>query len=207
MLKEKTPMKRAILYIHGQGGSAEEAAHYIPLFPGDSVIGFDYRADTPWDAEKEFADFLKTELSRFDAVTVIANSIGAFFAMCALQKLPIEKAFFISPIVDMEKLILDMMGWAGVTERELREKGQIETDFGQTLSWDYLSYVRQHPICWQVPTHILYADGDNLTDSETAAAFANGCGATLTVMAGGEHWFHTPEQMKFLDDWICRFSR
>ena len=26
--------------------------------------------------------------------------------------------------------------------------------------------------------------------------------ATLTVMEGGEHWFHTDEQMQFLNDWI-----
>ena len=24
------------------------------------------------------------------------------------------------------------------------------------------------------------------------------------VMPGGEHWFHTPEQMAFLDGWIQR---
>ena len=24
----------------------------------------------------------------------------------------------------------------------------------------------------------------------------------LTVMENGEHWFHTEEQMKFLDEWI-----
>ena len=31
----------------------------------------------------------------------------------------VDKAFFISPIVDMEKLILDMMGWADITEEKL----------------------------------------------------------------------------------------
>ena len=33
-------------------------------------------------------------------------------------------------------------------------------------------------------------------------AFAEKTGAALTVMPGGEHWFHTDEQMRFLDDWI-----
>ena len=28
----------------------------------------------------------------------------------------------------------------------------------------------------------------------------------LEVMPGGEHWFHTPEQMAFLDGWIQRKS-
>ena len=26
-------------------------------------------------------------------------------------------------------------------------------------------------------------------------------------MAGGEHWFHTEEQMQFLDDWIRKQDR
>lgn len=45
-----------------------------------------------------------------------------------------DKAFFSSPIVDMEKLILDMMGWADITEEKLREKQLITTGFGETLS-------------------------------------------------------------------------
>ena len=42
----------------------------------------------------------------------------------------IDKAFFISPIVDMEKVILDMMRWADITEEKLREKQLITTGFG-----------------------------------------------------------------------------
>ena len=43
---------------------------------------------------------------------------------------------------------------------------------------------------------------DFLTPPETMSAFAARIGAPLTVMPGGEHWFHTPEQMAFLDNWI-----
>ncbi len=32
--------------------------------------------------------------------------------------------------------------------------------------------------------------------------FAKQTNATLTVMRNGEYWFHTEEQMKFLDEWI-----
>ena len=49
---------------------------------------------------------------------------------------------------------------------------------------------------------ILYGSNDNLTSLETVLAFAEQHNATLTVMANGEHWFHTDEQMRFLDDWI-----
>ena len=41
-------MKRLVLYVHGKGGSAEEAKHYQPLFAGSDVMGFDYQAQTPW---------------------------------------------------------------------------------------------------------------------------------------------------------------
>ena len=36
----------------------------------------------------------------------------------------------------------------------------------------------------------------------SADCFAEEHRAGLTVMPGGEHWFHTPEQMQFLDDWM-----
>ena len=32
--------------------------------------------------------------------------------------------------------------------------------------------------------------------------FANKHQATLTIMKNGEHWFHTEDQMLFLDNWI-----
>jgi pimeloyl-ACP methyl ester carboxylesterase len=116
----------------------------------------------------------------------------------------IQEAYFISPIVDMEKLITDMMQWATVTEEELKSKSMIHTAFGEDLSWEYLCYVRRHPIDWTVPTQILYGSGDNLTSFATISAFADRHSAALTVMEGGEHWFHTEEQMRFLDEWILR---
>ena len=199
-------MNRAILYIHGKGGSAEEAKHYQSLFANDDVIGFDYAAQTPWEAKTEFSQFFDSISENYESVTVIANSIGAFFAMHALADRQIEKAYFISPIVNMEQLIADMMRWANVTEDELQDKKVIETAFGETLSWEYLCYVRQHPIAWRIPTQILYGGKDNLTSYETVSEFADRIGAGLTVMENGEHWFHTQEQMQFLDGWIKRLE-
>lgn len=195
-------LRKAILYIHGQGGSAEEARHYRSLFPDCDVIGFDYRSQTPWQAKDEFPSFFDSISKEYETVTVIANSIGAFFTMTALSDRQIERAFFISPVVNMEKLIEDMMLWADVSEDGLREKGVIKTSFGQELSWEYLSYVREHPIEWHTPTHILYGSQDTLTSPETISEFAGQRNATLTVMEKGEHWFHTEEQMRFLDCWI-----
>ncbi|WP_449389661.1 hypothetical protein [Clostridium sp. ETTB3] len=122
--------------------------------------------------------------------------------MNALSKMKIKKAFFISPIVDMEKVILNMMTLANVSEQLLKEKQTINTSFGETLSWNYLNYVRNHPIKWNIPTEILYGENDYLTSLETISDFAKNNNAGVTVMKNGEHWFHTKEEMDFLDKWI-----
>ena len=196
-------MKHLVIYVHGKGGNAEESTHYQTLFAESDVIGFDYKSQNPWEAKEEFSCFYDLHIKGYDSVILIANSIGAFLSMNALPEKRIEKAYFISPIVNMEKLIADMMMWAKVTEDELCSKKEIQTDFGETLSWEYLCYVKEHPITWTVPTHILYGENDNLTSYETILEFASQVNATLTVMKNGEHWFHTEEQMKFLDNWIC----
>ena len=195
-------MKQLVLYVHGKGGSSAESDHYIPLFPQCEVRGIEYHASTPWEAGREIHDSVEKLKSGYDGIILIANSIGAFFSMNAGIDTMICGAFFISPIVDMEKLILNMMSWANVTETELEEKGVISTSFGEDLSWDYLCYVRENPVCWTVPTRILYGSRDNLTSYETISAFAKIHGAELTVMEEGEHWFHTEGQMRFLDNWI-----
>lgn len=195
-------MKNVIIYVHGKGGSAEEATHYESLFPDSEVIGFDYHAQTPWEAKEEFLQFFAEQRKRCENLVLVANSIGAFFSLSSLDETLIDKAYFISPVVDMEKLIVNMMSWANVSEQELAEKLEIPTDFGEILSWNYLCYVREHPVSWHIPTQILYGDQDNLTSLETISAFAQKIGAELTVMQGGEHWFHTEEQMQFLDAWV-----
>ena len=193
--------KNIVIYVHGKGGSAEEAEHYKPLFPDSEIIGFDYRAQTPWEAKEEFPQFFAELRKRCDRLTLISNSIGAFFSLSSLDGL-VDDTYLISPVVDMEKLIGDMMTWANVTEQRLEERREIATDFGETLSWRYLCYVRERPVTWNIPTRILYGEHDDLTSMETVSAFAKETGAELTVMPGGEHWFHTEEQMRFLDAWI-----
>ena len=191
-----------ILYIHGKDGSATESEHYKLLFPDYEVIGLDYQTFTPWETGKEIHIAVEELKSKYENVILIANSIGAFFSMNAGIDDMIQKAYFISPIVDIEKLITNMMQWANVTEQELESEGVIHTDFGEDLSWEYLSYVRSYLITWHAPTQILYGSNDLLTSLETISDFANKHQATLTVMEGGEHWFHTEDQMQFLDRWI-----
>lgn len=195
-------MKQAILYIHGKGGSSREAEQYQKSCVGFDVIGVDYQGDYPWAVQEQIRFAYDGARESYDRIILLANSIGAYFAMNALQHCAIEKALFISPVVDMERLIGDMMGWAGVSEQMLREKGEIPTDFGEMLSWQYLCFVRENPIAWTVPTEILYGEKDNLISRQMIDDFAVGHEANLTVMANGEHWFHTEEQLAFVKEWL-----
>lgn len=194
--------KTAVVYVHGKGGSADEAAHYRSLFEGLDVIGFDYGSKTPWEAKEEFPAFFDTLQKRYGTITLIANSIGAYFALHALADRNIEKAFLISPVTDMEALILRRRALARVTEADLCARGEIPTNPGEALSWKYLCYAREHPVNWHAPTKVLYGEKDALVPFSDVSAFARRFGAELTVMPNGEHWFHTAAQMDFLDRWI-----
>ena len=169
---------KAVLYIHGKDGIATESEHYKPLFPNCDVIGLDYQTFTPWETGKEIHQAVKELKTKYENVILIANSIGAFFCMSADIEKMIQKAYFISPVVDMEKLN------------------------GLELTGEWLSYVRNHPVEWNVPTHILYGSKDDLISFDVVRDFVQRHNCTLTVMENGEHWFHTEEQMRFLDDWI-----
>jgi hypothetical protein len=110
VLGNRTGRKIAVLGDMLELGVCAEAEHYRPLFPGCEVIGLDYRAWTPWEAGAELKRQVLSLGKDAESVILIANSIGAFFCMNAGIENLIEQAYFISPIVDMERLITDMMG-------------------------------------------------------------------------------------------------
>ena len=49
------------------------------------IMEFDYEARTPWEAKEEFAPYFESILKSRKSATIVANGIGAFFAMHALQ--------------------------------------------------------------------------------------------------------------------------
>ena len=88
-----------------------------------------------------------------------------------------------------------------MTRRELERRGEIPTEFGETLSWEYLNWVQANPVAWRVPTAILYGERDTLISRRMLNAFLGKTAGRLTVVKNGEHWFHTPEQMEKLARW------
>ena len=196
-------MKNAVIYVHGKDGSSNEANHYKQFFNDNyEVIGFDYKSKFPWQAKEEFQKYFDFIIPKYNEILLIGNSVGAYFSMISLSGKQIKKAMFISPIVDMENVILNMMKWENVSEEELEAKKIINTSFGESLLWEYLSYVRRNSIIWDIPTSILYGEKDDITPLKTINNFANKINANLTIMSDGEHWFHTEEQISFLDSWF-----
>ena len=203
------------LHIHGKMGCKEEAGRFANIVcpEGYQVLSMDLpghgeRADemerfVPWEVVPELQAVYGFARQRWEKISLYANSIGAYFSLLAYREAKLEKSLFVSPILDMEKLIGNMMGWAGVTREQLKEAGEIPTAFGETLSWNYLTYASEHRIKkWDSPTAILYAGQDHLTARQTVDSFAQRFGCTVTVMENGEHWFHTEEQMAVLDAWL-----
>ena len=183
-----------VVYIHGAGGSSSEAEFYREIFSED-VIGLDYKSNTPWDFKEETKVFFEENKD----IVLIANSIGAYFAM--LCNFSFRKAFLISPVVDMKRLIEGMMRERNISLKELEEKKVIAD-----LSWDYYTFA-----CNNIPhinsiAHIAYGEFDNLTSLKTISSFAKENNATLDILKNGEHYFHTPEEMDFLANWISKYK-
>ena len=205
------------LYIHGKMGCKEEAARLAEIvcpmgyqvlsvdLPGHGERTGERERFLPWEVVPELRMIYETARQRWKKIRLYANSIGVYFSLLAFREARLEKSLFVSPVLDMEKLIHDMMGWAGVTREQLREAGEIPTAFGETLSWKYLTYAAEHQITrWDSPTAILYAGQDHLTARKTVDDFAQRFGCAVTVMENGEHWFHTEEQLAVLDAWLRR---
>lgn len=211
------PSSVVYLYVHGQGGNKEEAALLADIIcrHGAQVLSIDLpehgeRKDEeagfdPWIIVPELHLIMNFVKRRWSRVSLYAVSIGAWFSMQSLGDEPLQNCLFVSPVVDMAQLIEKMMKWAGVTEKQLEEEREIETSFGQTLSWDYWKYAVEHPITsWKIPTEILHGEKDDLTDYDTIRRFSDRFHCDLTFVKNGGHWLHSEEEHMALRKWILR---
>lgn len=136
-------------------------------------------------------------------ISVFACSMGAYFSLLAFRDEQLKQCLFLSPVVNMERIINNMMTWFGVTEDRLKTEMEVSTPIGQRLYWDYYCYVKEHPIVtWNKVTSILYGSKDNLCEFDVVAAFAKRLDCDLEVMEHGEHYFHTEEQLQYFRQWL-----
>ena len=201
---EKPRHDACIVYIHGLYGNSGEADFYSFYTNKYDVIGLDYKDGNPWKVKdaiiKEFCEISK----KYKNVYVIANSIGAFYTFMYLSSFNIKKAFFISPLVNMKEVIEGMMKQYDISFDTLKTRKNIDLDNGQTLSYDFYESLKEKDN-WDIKTYVLYGEKDKLVDQKSIFNFISYHNSSLTIMKNGEHYFHTPRQLKFIKKWINEY--
>ncbi len=214
---------KVYIAVHGNMSSKEDevirllAEHVTPK--GYQVLSFDLpehgerKADTSYlckvqNCVEDLKQIIEYAKANYDEIKLWACSMGAYFSLLAYKDESIKSCLFLSPVVNMKVLIDNMMKWANISEEELKEKQEINTDFGQILYWDYYEYVKENPITsWNKKTYILYGSKDNLQDEDLIKDFANSFGCELTIMENGEHYFHTEEQIEYYKKWLSEIMK
>ncbi|MFJ5477269.1 alpha/beta hydrolase [Enterococcus faecium] len=130
-----TSSKRLYLYIHGQGGCKEEAEAEafanIACRNGWQVLSIDLpehgdrksesNSFDPWHIVPELNTIMKFAKGHWEQISLFANSIGAWFSMLSFKDERLRNCLFVSPVLDMKKLISNMMKWANVSEARLKK--------------------------------------------------------------------------------------
>lgn len=184
LLGEKSD--KVFLFVHGLHGRKEEAQAFaeVAVPKGYQVMGIDLPLECkPWEVLpllNEIRDYL---YKNWKSVSLRANSIGSWLSLLTFQGKKVERALFVSPLLDMKKYI---------EEQPSREE-------------DYYKWVIKKPVaCWEAPTYILRPEVDLVVGEAVGRDFISRHKCQITFMPGGEHWFHTPEQLAFLKAWETR---
>lgn len=212
------PTDRLLITVHGDMSHKEDtviglaAEHAVAK--GYYVLSF----DLPEHGERQKNDYLCDPvncISDLQAVysyaktvrpliTLFACSIGAYFSLQAFHEYTIRKSLFLSPAVNMQRVIENMMSGFNITREKLKAESQIELPIGKTLNWDYYTFVTEHPLVfkWNSPISILYGEKDMLVERKDIEAFSLRYNAELTILKDAEHYFHTNMQLNSFEDWI-----
>lgn len=204
-----------LLFVHGKGGNKEERkARLIAEIAhkkGYQMLSFDLaehgnRQDTRkcdvFDGVEDLKCVYQCVSTQYEYISLIANSIGAYFSLQAFNNLLFQQCLLYSPVIDMPYLIGQMMTWFSVTIEQLREKGVIDTPV-DPLRYDYYQYAFSHPIeKWQSPTSILFGEFDNLQTKEIMEKFCLKFNAKLTIVEGASHPLMEQEDINKFKNWI-----
>lgn len=209
------PSKRVIVAVHGAQSSKTDVPFRLlaEANPECQVLSFDLpeHGDRKQESTlckaavcvRELASVLDYAQSRWSVLGLFAVSLGAYWSLLACRDRPIRHVWFLSPVVDLERLTRDMMGWFQISQTRLEREQAVPTPMGQTLYWDDYCFIRRRPVDrWPFPTDILWGNGDTLCPRESVAGFAERFGCRLRAEEEAGHWFHTPRELAALSDWL-----
>jgi len=210
--------ERVYICVHGKMSCKEEARGFAEksTLKGYQVISFDLPEHGErinekypcmvWNGVHDLGVIGQYVRRNWSDICLYACSLGAYFSLLAYKDLTITKCLFLSPILDMERLIRNLMKWFDVNEQELKEKREIATPIGEILYWDYYCYAKNNKVdTWNAPTAILYGSEDNFTERDIVVNFSKQFNCDLTVLDGGKHWFHSEQEIAFLDKWFDKY--
>jgi len=209
---------RVYLVVHGKSSCKEDAGRFatIAVDKGYQVISFDLpehgeratqgQVCTVQNGVQDLRTVMDYVRQNWNSVSLFATSLGVYFSLIAYRDVKFAMCLFSSPILNMQRLIENMMRWFDVTPEQLQAQREIPTPIGETLSWDYYCYVSEHPVeVWNSPIAILYPELDNLTEPEVVDDFAKRFGASVEVVSGSEHYLHSESELAIMDTWMKRF--
>ena len=215
-----TDSDRAIIAVHGAQSHKEDVPIRLlsKIAQGCQILSFDLpehgarREEAalckPPVCVRDLSAVLDYAEARWDHVGLFAVSMGAYFSLLTCGDRRVERAWFLSPVVDMGALINNMMTWFDVSPERLKREQAISTPMGQTLYWDYYCYVQEHPVRrWPISTEILTGGRDTLCDPAVTSAFADRFSCRLQTAETAEHWFHTESDLSALERWLRETGR
>lgn len=213
--------KKIFIAIHGNMSNKEdtviEILAQIAINKGYQVLSFDLpehgerKENTQYLCKvqncikdlRKIINYVKE--NNYEEINLFACSMGAYFSLLEYKDELINKVIFLSPIVNMNILIENMMKWSNTSIQKLEKEKEIKTDFGQILYWDYYCYVKDNPITkWNKQTYILYGNKDNMQQENIIKNFAKEYKCELNILENGEHFFHTKEQLEYYANWISK---
>ena len=210
------PGEKLIIAVHGSHSSkiddciwllAEEAAKF-----GYQVLSFDLpcHGERVYEPEpgrvppylEDLKQIMAFARQQTDNISLFACSMGAYFSLLAYKDENLANCWFLSPVLNMQQVIAHIMQEINVTPEQLKQQKTIANPY-ETLYWEYYQYVLAHSISkWSVNTAILRGQHDTLCSAQSAADFARRFNCRLKEQPGGEHWYHTPEQLAYYRQWL-----
>lgn len=135
-------------------------------------------------------------------INLATCSFGTYFSLLAYKDCKFDKCLFISPLVDMENMILSMLKKAKITLTRLEIEGEVRT-YSETLYYDYYKYVVEHRIeKWDSPTFMIRAENDLIVDEKTITDFSEKYKTELEIIPNAEHFLHTESDYHALEIWL-----
>lgn len=208
------PGGRAVIGVHGQFSNRRDPvmAQYgnVIASRGDQLISFDLpahgdrqddKAFNPMEASPEVRTFARLARSQSTEVSLLANSIGAYFSLCDTPAGTFERAWMVSPLLDLEYYIRDIMAEYSVTDEQLEAQTVIDTPRG-VLERSYLRFVEEHPARLNAPSWIIRGDQDEVVPLNALSRFVGAPGVELVQVEGGQHFLGQPPHLDTVVAWF-----